>query len=96
MASASLAFCMRLVGYRGAVGVDGGAADMVVGDVERDHPAAVHPVDDATDLTHDLGADAVTGQYQKLLVGGHRGVLAVQRGPVREMSTREARSDIPV
>ena len=43
-----------------------GAADKVVGDVEGDQPAAVHPVDDTADLAHDLGANAVTGKKEQL------------------------------
>ena len=62
----------RLVGDRRAARIDRGAAHQIVRDVERDHAAAVHPVDDATHLAHHLGADAVARQDQQLLVGGHR------------------------
>ena len=64
------------------MGVDAGAADLVLREVEPDHPAAVHPVDDTADLTHDLGADAVAGQHQQLLVGGHEDI-SFSRGPGR-------------
>ena len=61
----------RLVGAGRALGVDRGAADQAFLDVEGDGAAAVHPVDDAADLAHHLGADAVAGQDEKLLVGRH-------------------------
>ena len=52
------------VGDRGAARVDGGTADDVLGHVEGDHAAAVHPVDHAADFAHHFGADAVTRQDQ--------------------------------
>ena len=71
-----------------------------------DHAAAVHPVDDATHLAHHLGADAVAGQDQQLLVGGHRGsrsapwwpaaragVCALPRLVVVDLRARAAASD---
>src|SRR3546814_14123076 len=34
-------------------------------------PALVHPLDDATNLAHHLGADPVAGQHQHGTVGSH-------------------------
>ncbi len=44
--------------------VEGGAADQILGHVEAGDPALVEPFDDAPDLAHHLGADAVAGEQR--------------------------------
>ena len=61
----------RVIGQGRARRIDGGAADQVFGHVEGDVTACVHPVDDAANLAHHLGTDAVARQEQQFLVGGH-------------------------
>ena len=54
----------RRLGQRHAMGVDGGAADQILGDVEGRLAGTRHPVDHAADLAHHFGADAVARQEQ--------------------------------
>ena len=61
----------RLVGQGRPVGVDGGAADESLVDVEADRAAFVHPVDDPAHLAHHLGADPVAGKDQEFLIRSH-------------------------
>ena len=68
-----------------------GAADQILGHVEGDDAAAVHPVDHAAHFAHHLGADAVARQDQQLLVGGHRTFLAIQPSGDRRASRRARR-----
>ena len=46
----------------GAVFVIGGTADQIVIHVKGQIALVAKPVDDANNLAHDLGADAVTGE----------------------------------
>ena len=62
----------RLVADRHAILVDGGAADQTVLNVERDFTPTIHQVDHAAYLAHNFRANTITGQYQQLLIGGHR------------------------
>ena len=57
---------------RHAVDVVGGTADQILLDRELD-PAPAQPADDAADLDHDLGPDAVAGQEQDAAELGHGG-----------------------
>ena len=56
-----------------------GIADDVLRDVEVDGALARHPVDHAADLAHHLRADAVTGEDEEFLVGGHFFLIPVRR-----------------
>ena len=69
MASAALRLGQRLVGERHAVLVDGSAADEAGVGLELDLALLVEEGDDALDLGHHLGADAVTGQEQERVRG---------------------------
>ena len=70
-----------VIGDRDIVLVDRGTADQSHLGLELDLPLLVKEGDDALDLRHDLGADAVARQ-QKQGFGGHRAgsVLRVSRG----------------
>ncbi len=57
-----------LVGDRRALGVVGAAADQTFAGVEAREALLVEPFDDAMDLAHHFGADAVARQDQEFLV----------------------------
>ena len=69
MASAACALAMRVVGDGDAVLVDGGAADEVGLGLELRLALLVEEGDDALDLGHHLGADAVAGQKEQIVRG---------------------------
>ncbi len=54
----------RGIGQRHAVRVEGSAADEIALALELETLAVTEPGDDALDLGHHLGADAVAGQEQ--------------------------------
>ena len=59
----------RVIMQRGAVFVIGRAADQIMLYVEGQIALFAEPVDDARDLRHDLGADAVAGEDEQGWVG---------------------------
>ena len=59
------------IGERHAVLVDRGAAHKIFAHIEGYGAPTVHPLDHSAHLSHDLGADTVTGQYEQGLVRGH-------------------------
>src|SRR6185437_15159017 len=61
----------RLFGQGRAVLVERRAADEVLGDIEAGNAALVEPFDDAPDLAHHLGTNAVAGKRENFAVGRH-------------------------
>ena len=65
----------RRVGDRDLVGVEAGAADQPLFDLERAQAMRIHPVDELFHLGHHLGADAVAGKKEEL-VARHESVAS--------------------
>ncbi len=59
------------IGQGHAMGVDGNTTDQILDHLKTGAAGGVQPVDYTTDLTHDFGADAVTGEKQDRF--GHGG-----------------------
>ena len=59
----------RIVMQGRAVLVIGGTADQIMFDVERHVTLVTVPINDADNLVHDLGADAVTGEDKQTWIG---------------------------
>ena len=71
----------RLVGHGDLVGVVGRAADQRFLGLEPGDPALVHPGDHALDLAHDLGADAIAGEEQKIDRGHEQAFVGLRICP---------------
>ncbi|CAI8422948.1 MAG: Uncharacterised protein [Rhodospirillaceae bacterium] len=55
------------VGDRGAIGVVGGTANLILGDVDLEATVVAEPVDHAPDFGHHFLPDAITGEHENIL-----------------------------
>ena len=85
----------RAIGHRHAVRVEGSAADEIALALELQALAVAEPGDDALDLGHHLGADAVTGQEQKIADLIHGGSAVSKRVGKRGETRQSVQAAVP-